>query len=675
MPQVEVTFDIDANGIINVSAKDLGTGNEQQIQIEGGSGLVRGRGRADDPRGRGARRRGAPAARAGRREEPGRDARVPDRALAQGAPRQARRGRRLDDRGPGHGAASQALEGSTTSARSAPRPRRCRRPRTSSPRRVYAQATAQAQASAAPAATARAPSDDEVVEDADYEVIDEEAQDLVSRRDPTNAAEEAEAAEVVEDADAPRSRQPRRARRAPGRPAAPRGRVRQLPQAGGARPGEPGRARATSGSSRSCCPSSTTSSARSRRPSSTRRRSSRRASRLVHRSLADAARSARASTEIETEGSFDPHVHEALLSQPSEAEEGSRDPGLQKGYRLGDRVLRPARVVVVRRRRRRRSGELSAVRHPRRPEERVAGRDQEGVPQARARVPPGPQPGRQGRGGALQGGAERLRRRSPTRRSASSTTPSARPTAAAAGGRAPANVRRLRLRRPRRHLRRRLRRSRRRAPRPAAARAACAAPTSRPRSRLSFEDSLRGRRDADPGRGRDRLPRVRRHGRAARHGADDLPGVQRPRRHGREPGAVRALAAVPALPRQRHGDRGAVPDAAAAPAASGARSATRSRSRPASRTARGSGSRARASPAASGGPPGDLYVVTRVAPSPLYERRGDRPDRRGARHVRRGRARRDGRGADARRRRLAEGARPAPRTASCCASRAAARRG
>ncbi len=39
LPQVEVAFDIDANGIINVSAKDLGTGNEQQIKIEGGSGL------------------------------------------------------------------------------------------------------------------------------------------------------------------------------------------------------------------------------------------------------------------------------------------------------------------------------------------------------------------------------------------------------------------------------------------------------------------------------------------------------------------------------------------------------------------------------------------------------------------------------------------------------------
>ena len=39
MPQIEVSFDIDANGIINVSAKDNATGNEQQIRIEGGSGL------------------------------------------------------------------------------------------------------------------------------------------------------------------------------------------------------------------------------------------------------------------------------------------------------------------------------------------------------------------------------------------------------------------------------------------------------------------------------------------------------------------------------------------------------------------------------------------------------------------------------------------------------------
>jgi len=39
MPQVEVTFDIDANGILNVGAKDLGTGKEQKIEIKAGSGL------------------------------------------------------------------------------------------------------------------------------------------------------------------------------------------------------------------------------------------------------------------------------------------------------------------------------------------------------------------------------------------------------------------------------------------------------------------------------------------------------------------------------------------------------------------------------------------------------------------------------------------------------------
>jgi molecular chaperone DnaK len=39
MPQIDVSFDIDANGIIHVTATDKGTGNEQQIKIEGGSGI------------------------------------------------------------------------------------------------------------------------------------------------------------------------------------------------------------------------------------------------------------------------------------------------------------------------------------------------------------------------------------------------------------------------------------------------------------------------------------------------------------------------------------------------------------------------------------------------------------------------------------------------------------
>jgi molecular chaperone DnaK len=39
MPQIEVAFDIDANGIVNVSAKDMGTGREQKITITASSGL------------------------------------------------------------------------------------------------------------------------------------------------------------------------------------------------------------------------------------------------------------------------------------------------------------------------------------------------------------------------------------------------------------------------------------------------------------------------------------------------------------------------------------------------------------------------------------------------------------------------------------------------------------
>jgi len=68
--------------------------------------------------------------------------------------------------------------------------------------------------------------------------------------------------------------------------------------------------------------------------------------RLVHRALAELL-AKQGLKEIDTGGKFDPHIHEALLSQPSEAEEGSVIEVVQKGYMLGDRVLRPARVVVA----------------------------------------------------------------------------------------------------------------------------------------------------------------------------------------------------------------------------------------------------------------------------------------------------------------------------------------
>ncbi len=68
--------------------------------------------------------------------------------------------------------------------------------------------------------------------------------------------------------------------------------------------------------------------------------------RLVHRSLLGALQR-EGLAEIATDGKFDPHVHEALLTQPSEADEGSVIQVLQKGYRLDGRVLRPARVVIA----------------------------------------------------------------------------------------------------------------------------------------------------------------------------------------------------------------------------------------------------------------------------------------------------------------------------------------
>jgi molecular chaperone GrpE len=68
--------------------------------------------------------------------------------------------------------------------------------------------------------------------------------------------------------------------------------------------------------------------------------------RLVHRSLADAL-TREGLAEISTDGVFDPHTQEALLSQPSTEAEGTVIQVLQKGYTLGDRVLRPARVVIA----------------------------------------------------------------------------------------------------------------------------------------------------------------------------------------------------------------------------------------------------------------------------------------------------------------------------------------
>ena len=171
MPQIEVSFDIDANGIINVSAKDLGTGNEQQIRIEGGSGL------SEDEVDRMISDAESHAGEAHRLRELA-DARNAGEQLAYQTERtltehrdKLARGRRRDDRGADHGAPTGARR---------PGPRRDpgedggARGGVARARRRDLRAGAAAQAGAQPSGNGGAASDDEVVEDADFEVIDEE---------------------------------------------------------------------------------------------------------------------------------------------------------------------------------------------------------------------------------------------------------------------------------------------------------------------------------------------------------------------------------------------------------------------------------------------------------------------------------------------------------------------
>ena len=99
VPQIEVTFDIDANGILNVTAKDRATNNEQKITITSSSGLSQGRGRED---GEGRRSRTPPTTASSKDDDrgaqPGRRDGLQRREDAEGASRQGRRGRRQGHR-------------------------------------------------------------------------------------------------------------------------------------------------------------------------------------------------------------------------------------------------------------------------------------------------------------------------------------------------------------------------------------------------------------------------------------------------------------------------------------------------------------------------------------------------------------------------------------------------
>ncbi len=123
LPQIEVTFDIDANGIIHVTAKDLGTGKEQKIEIQSGSGLSEEeiQGMVSDAESHAeedSKQRELAEAR-----NLAENARLPVRETARGAGRQSRLRRQGGDRGRDQGRARGA------------RPRRAPRRSTRRPRR------------------------------------------------------------------------------------------------------------------------------------------------------------------------------------------------------------------------------------------------------------------------------------------------------------------------------------------------------------------------------------------------------------------------------------------------------------------------------------------------------------------------------------------------------------
>ena len=342
MPQIEVSFDIDANGIINVSAKDLGTGNEQQIRIEGGSGL------SEDEVDRMVKDAESHAGEAHRLRELA-DARnageqlayQTERTLAEHRDKLPESGRR-DDRGSDHGAPPGA-RGLGSRRDPGEDGARSRRPRAGSPTRSTRRRQRSGELRSRPATAAARPT-------------------TRSSRTPTTRSSTKRKR---------RSRE-RRAHRSEGRGAGARGSGSRRPASRHSRRSETSTSRSpsacrrtsrttasarcatrsgssrmrTSGSFGSSSRSWTTSSGRSGQPSSTRRRTLIEGVKLVEQSLRTAL-AKEGLVEIATDGAFDPHVHEALLTQPSDAEPGSVLEVVQRGYRLGDRVVRPARVIVA----------------------------------------------------------------------------------------------------------------------------------------------------------------------------------------------------------------------------------------------------------------------------------------------------------------------------------------
>jgi molecular chaperone DnaK len=171
-PMIEVAFDIDANGIINVSAKDTGTGNEQQIRIEGGSGLK-------EEEVQQLIREAESHADEARKLKDVADAKNQAESLAYATERSLKEHReKLDesDASTIEGRVmelKQALEGDDVADIRA-KTDALQEASHKLAEAVYAQASTQQASTGGNGTTTDGGSDDEVIEDADYEVVDEE---------------------------------------------------------------------------------------------------------------------------------------------------------------------------------------------------------------------------------------------------------------------------------------------------------------------------------------------------------------------------------------------------------------------------------------------------------------------------------------------------------------------
>src|SRR5689334_476348 len=172
LPQIEVSFDIDANGIIHVTATDKGTGNEQQIKIEGGSGL------SEDEVQRMVKDAEAHSDEAHKLRELA-DARNTAETLAYATEKSLNEHRdKIDaaDAGTIEGRIMelrQALEGSDVNAINA-KLQELQQAAQPLAQAIYADAQSAPTAGAGNGGAQTTPEGDEIVEDADYEVIDED---------------------------------------------------------------------------------------------------------------------------------------------------------------------------------------------------------------------------------------------------------------------------------------------------------------------------------------------------------------------------------------------------------------------------------------------------------------------------------------------------------------------